>query len=285
MAAKATKPAKAKKKHAPLRRANNWKREIPGIAGKLLLITVAVIVLGLMFSALQMVKNALLRDGLSLLIVSGMAMLFYSEGLNKGARDASESRQLAKLEKSGIAIEAREDAACYHPLKALCGCAAVFILPLLCAVFLALTAEEYTYSLQDLPTWLTNSYGSRQDVMAPLSAYMQSAGTSIVDWVRVFVRLFVLLFVNLFEDPQRMSAAIDRIAPLCMLLYPAAYMIGYLRGPAANDKMETQNRKAKKVAVRKQKKSSLAAELVGDANAPHYGHQRESDKPKKKELI
>ena len=212
-------------------------------------------------------------------------MLFYSEGLNKGARDASESRQLAKLEKSGIAIEAREDAACYHPLKALCGCAAVFILPLLCAVFLALTAEEYTYSLQDLPTWLTNSYGSRQDVMAPLSAYMQSAGTSIVDWVRVFVRLFVLLFVNLFEDPQRMSAAIDRIAPLCMLLYPAAYMIGYLRGPAANDKMETQNRKAKKVAVRKQKKSSLAAELVGDANAPHYGHQRESDKPKKKELI
>ena len=140
MATKATKPAKAKKKRAPLRRANNWKSEIPGIAGKLLLITVAVIVLGLMFSALQMVKNALLRDGLSLLIVSGMAMLFYSEGLNKGARDASESRQLAKLEKSGIAIEAREDAACYHPLKALCGCAAVFILPLLCAVFLALTA-------------------------------------------------------------------------------------------------------------------------------------------------
>ena len=32
-------------------------------------------------------------------------------------------------------------------------------------------------------------------------------------------------------------------------------------------------------------KSNLAAELVGDANAPHYGHQRESDKPKKKELI
>ena len=64
MATKATKPAKAKKKRAPLRRANNWKSEIPGIAGKLLLITVAVIVLGLMFSALQMVKNALLRDGL-----------------------------------------------------------------------------------------------------------------------------------------------------------------------------------------------------------------------------
>lgn len=273
------------KKRAPLRRAKNWKGEIPALAGKLLLITVLVVVLGLMFSALQMIRNALLRDGLSLLIASGLVLLFYSEGLNKGARDAGESRQLAKLEKNGIAIDAREDAACYHPCKALCACALVFILPLLCAVFLALTTKEYTYTLQDLPSWLTGSYGARQDVMAPLAAYMQSAGATLVDWVRVFVRLFVLIFVNLFPDPQRMSATIDRIAPLCMLIYPLAFMIGYLRGPAANDKVETQNRKAKKVAVRKQKKSNLAAELVGDANAPHYGHQRESDKPKKKELI
>ena len=53
MATKATKPAKAKKKRAPLRRANNWKSEIPGIAGKLLLITVAVIVLTGVFGNLM----------------------------------------------------------------------------------------------------------------------------------------------------------------------------------------------------------------------------------------
>ena len=227
-----------RKKRAPLRRAKNWKREIPALAGKLLMITVVVVVLGLMFSALQMIKNTLLRDGISLLIASGLVLLFYSEGLNRGARDAGESRQLAKLERNGIAVEAREDAACYHPFKALGACALVFILPLLCAVFLALTAKEYTYSLQDLPSWLTGSYGARQDVMAPLTAYMQNAGATIVDWVRVFVRLFVLIFVNLFPDPQRMSAAIDRIAPLCMLIYPLAFMTGYLRGPAANEKME-----------------------------------------------
>ena len=159
------------------------------------------------------------------------------------------------------------------------------VLPLLCAVFLALTAEEYTYSLQDLPTWLTNSYGSRQDVMAPLSAYMQSAGTSIVDWVRVFVRLFVLLFVNLFEDPQRMSAAIDRIAPLCMLLYPAAYMIGYLRGPALSAKKSSMNRRAKKAAVRKAGRSHLAEELVGGGGEVHYGHQADEEKKKRRELV
>lgn len=274
-----------KKKRAPLRRAQNWFGEAPGIAGRMLLITVAVIVMGLMFSVLQTLDILWLRIVLSLLIASGMALFYYSDGLNKGARDAGNSQQAAKLQKAGKAIDSTEDAACYHPLKALFGCAMVFIIPLICAVFLALTTKPYTYTLQDLPSWLTASYGARQDVMAPLGAYLQSAGTSIVDWVRVFVRLFVLIFVNLFEDPQRMIATVDRVVPLFMLVYPAAYMVGYLRGPAANEKLQSQNRKAKKVAARRQKKSSLAAELVGENNAPHYGHKRDSDKPKKKELI
>lgn len=274
-----------KKKNAPLRRAGNWGREAPGIAGRLLVITIAIIVMGLMFSALQMLDILWLRSIISLLIAAGMALFYYAEGLNRGARDAGNSRQIGKLEKGGKAISASEDAACYHPLKALAACAMVFILPFACAVFLALTGEAYTYTLQDLPTWLTGSYGTRQDVMAPLAAYMQTAGMSLTDVVRVFVRLFVLIFVNLFEDPQRMSLTIDRIALLCMLVYPAAYMTGYLRGPAANAKLQTQNKKAKKAAVRKQKKSTLAAELVGESNVPHYGHKRDSDKPKKKELI
>ena len=93
MAAKAE-----KKKRAPLRRAVNWRSEVPGLAGRLLLITVAVVVMGLMFSALQMISITWLRDGLSLLIASGMVLFYYSEGLNRGARDAGESRQLARLE-------------------------------------------------------------------------------------------------------------------------------------------------------------------------------------------
>ena len=285
MATKATKPAKAKKKRAPLRRANNWKSEIPGIAGKLLLITVAVIVLGLMFSALQMVKNALLRDGLSLLIVSGMAMLFYSEGLNKGARDANESRQLAKLEKSGIAIEAREDAACYHPLKALCAALAVFGIPLALAVFVAVTTQPYTYALQDLPAWLTDTYGARGDVMGPLGAYAQQTSLTATDWARLVVRLPEMIYINLFDDPQTMSALIDWLSPLMIATFPLAYVIGYLRGPSLQRKRESMQRRAKKVAVRKASRSSLAAELTGEQPQVHYGHRADSDKPRKKELV
>jgi len=107
----------------------------------------------------------------------------------------------------------------------------------------------------------------------------------VMDWLRVVVRLFVLAFVGLFKDPQRMSHTIDLLAPLFIAAYPLAYTLGYLRGPAENAKLEKMNKKAKKIAVRKQQKSNLVNELLGENSVPHYGHKRDQDKPKKKELI
>lgn len=274
-----------KKKRAPLRRAERFAADLPGTAGRLLVIMIVMIVMCLIFSALQSLGADWLRVVISAIIVLGVLLFLYSEGLNKGARDAASSRFAQKQLEKGNAIGAREDAICYHPLKALAACAMVFGLPLLLALFIAATAEEYTYTLQDLPTWLTSSYGARQDVVGPLGAYMQTASGTVRDWLRVIVRLLELIFVNFFPDPQRMSAMIDRLSPLFLLTYPLAYMVGYLRGPAADAKLQAQNKKAKKAAVRKQKKSNLASELVGDAKTPHYGHQREEDKPKRKELI
>ena len=82
-----------------------------------------------------------------------------------------------------------------------------------------------------------------------------------------------------------MIYTVDLCVPLFMLTYPLAYTLGYLRGPAEYAKQEKLNKKAKKVAVRKQQKSKLVQELLGETNVPHYGHKRDSDKPKKKELI
>ena len=82
-----------------------------------------------------------------------------------------------------------------------------------------------------------------------------------------------------------MSALIDRLSPLFIAAYPAAYMIGYLRGPAANRKRERENRRAKKIAVRKAQKKGLAQELTGSQMQVHYGHKAESGKHKKKELV
>ena len=95
----------------------------------------------------------------------------------------------------------------------------------------------------------------------------------------------ILILVNLFPDVQTMSATIDRLSPLMMLVYPLAYMIGYLLGPKMNRKRETQNRRAKKIAVRRTQKHTLAAELTGAQPQVHYGHKKEEEKHKRRELI
>ena len=134
-----------------------------------------------------------------------------------------------------------------------------------------------------MPTWLTESYGARADVMGPLGAYMVETGMEAHDWLRMIVRLFVMNYINLFSDPLTMSLVIDRLSPLFILSYPLAYMIGYLRGPASNRRLEKMNRRAKKVAVRRAEKKSLVQELIGAQVQVHYGHKKEEHK--KKELI
>lgn len=285
-----TKPVKAggkkAKKKAPLRLANHYLSEARGIAGKMVVIAIVLVVLGLMSSALQGIESMLWRSVISAVMIFAVLAYFFSEGLAKGAFDAANSRQIAKLEKDGHAISANMDASCYHPLKVVAGLALFFAVPLALAAYLAVITKPYTYALQDLPTWMSANYAMREDVFAPLSAYTHMQAVSASEWVRVIVRLLIMPYINLFEDPMRMVQLIDRLSPVMMLSYPLSYFVGYLFGPRSDAKLKTQQKKAKRAAVRKQqKKKSLASELTGDVRAPHYGQKRESEKPKKKELI
>ena len=276
---------KKKGKRKPLRLAKNWAKEAPRAAGRMVLTLAAVIVLGMMFSALQGIKTPAIRYTLSGLIALGFACLFFSDGMNKGVEDAFASRFYVQQQEKNRKLEDKDDAACYHPLKAALACVILFCVPMIAAIVLSVIAQPYTYAMQDLPTWLTASYGSRSDVMGPLGAYGQTASIGALGWLRAAVRITIMIFVNLFSDPLRMTGTIDRLAPLFLALYPAAYMLGYLVAPNAQRKREKENRRAKKVAVRKAQKSSLAKELIGEQNAVHYGQRAESSKHKRKELV
>ncbi|MBQ8617424.1 MAG: hypothetical protein IJ418_07890 [Clostridia bacterium] len=274
--------AKKKKKKKPLRRAQNWRSRVLPMAAKMIVPMIAIIVLGLMFSALQAVSQGL-RIVLAIAIIAGMLLFLFSEGLMRGAEDAQASRSYVNLAAKGLKLDEKDDAMCYRPLKALCAVMAVFAIPLALSVVVAVTAKAYTYTLQDLPTWLTETYASRADVMGPLGAYMVEDSIRATDWLRMAVRLFVMNYINLFNDPLTMGLVIDRLSPLFILTYPAVYMIGYLRGPASNRKLEKMNRRAKKVAVRRAEKKSLAQELTGAQVQVHYGQKKEAHK--RKELI
>lgn len=273
------------RKRKPVRRARRWGGQVLPMAGKLLMIAVACVVMGLMFSALQAIESAFLRGLLSLSIASGMLLMCLSEGLSKGARDTEASRLYVKTEKEGGAPGAKADAACYHPLKAVCAALAVYGVPLALAVYLAAVAKPYTYVLQDLPAWLTGGFASRSDVMAPLAAYCSKAPLVAQDFVRMAVRMMELIYVNLFADPQTAGQLIDRLSPLMIGTFPLAYVVGYLCGPREYDKRQSMQRRAKKAAVRKAQKKRLADELIGGGAQVHYGQRQEEVKHKKKELI
>ena len=279
---KATNQANRKKKK-PLRRAEKWGGQVLPMAGRLAALLAAIVVMGLMFSALQGVGAAWLRIALSALIVSGMLLLCLNEGMSKGAQDAQASRNYAALKEKGAPLERKDDAACYQPLKALCAALAVFGVPLALSVVVALAAKPYTYALQDLPAFMTDAYRARGDVFAPLGAYTAQQSLAAMDWIRLAVRLPEMMFINFFGDPLRMSAVIDRLSPLFIASYPLLYVLGYLRGPAIHRKREKENRRAKKIAVRRTSRSSLAEELTGAQGQVHYGHRREEHK--KKELV
>ena len=170
-------------------------------------------------------------------------------------------------------------------MKALCACLVVFAVPLALSLYLAATAQAVHLSpCRICPTWLTGTYGAREDVMAPLAAYAQSATFTLRDGIRLVVRLAVLIYINLFPDPQTMAQMIDRLSPLMVMTYPIACMIGYLRAPAVYAKRQSMQRRAKKAAVRKAQKKSMVDELLGSGDV-HYGQRVGQEEHKKKELI
>ena len=274
-----------KKQKKPIRRAQRWGCAVPGAARRIIPMLILIRVLGFMLPDVQVISAYWVRAAIGAALACCMALLLYSEGLNSGVADISASRTCAQAIKDGRTLSEKEDASCYHPLKALATVIVFFGIPLVLAIVVALNAREYTYTLQSLPSWLTGTYGTRSDVMAPLAAYEQTGGMVIMDWLRLFVRLFILPMINLFEDPQKMTAMIDRLSPLMLLLLPAAYMVGYLLSPRRADKIDKLNRRAKKVAVRRAERRKVGPELLGAQNQVHYGHKKEEKARKKKELI
>lgn len=274
-----------KKQKKPIRFARNWGSAVVPSAGRIMPMLILMIVMGFMFTGIQAIEAYWIRLLLAGITGVVILILMFLEGMNCGVADIAVSRTCAQAIKDGRKLDEKEEAGGYHPLKALATAALVFIVPLVLAVIVALNAKEYTYVLQSLPTWLTGSYGSRSDVMAPLAAYNNPQGMAVLDWIRMFVRLFELPLINLFEDPQKMTAMIDRFSPLMIATMPIAYLIGYLASPRRAEKIAKLNRRAKKVAVRRAERKKVGPELIGTQNQVHYGHVKEEKARKKKELI
>ena len=95
------------RKASPPRRAKQWTVRLAGQAGRLGIIFLAAVIIGLMFSGLQVIGIPWLAALLNALILSGLLLLFFNEGLSAGVRDTEMSRRCEKLEKKVKHLQSR----------------------------------------------------------------------------------------------------------------------------------------------------------------------------------
>ncbi len=267
----------------PLRLAEHWGSAVPKMARRAAFALLIAVVLGMLFSGVSGMGQVYIRIPLAVLVTAACVALFFAEGLGCGTKDAMESRRVRKVEREGGAARPKELADCWHPLKCAAALLVVFLLPMALAAWIALTAEPYRYELQDLPLWLTENYGTREEVMAPLAAYLEEAppaGARVI--LRIGLRALIMPFIGFFSDPQTEVFRLDRLSPLFLALYPLSFFAGYLLGPRRSRRIARQERRSKKTAVRRAEKSSLAEELTRGGGEVHYGGRADSGKDKHK---
>ena len=231
------------------------------------------VVLGMLFTGAAGISDARIRVPLMALCALLSCGLFLLEGLGCGAKDAAEDRRRRRKAKEEGTPAPEKGARVFRPGKCLAALALVFLPLLAVALWIAATAEPYRYQLQDLPLWLTGSYGSREEIMRPLAAYFAEEPAGARVWVRMALRVVLMPFVGFFSDPVRSAETLDRLSPLFLSLYPLAFLAGYLAGPRREARIAKKERRAKKAAVRHAEKRSLAEELTRGGGEVHYGQR------------
>ncbi len=257
--------------------AEGWKRALPAVCRRLAVAALAVVVLGMLTGGMAAVASGVLRAVLSGAILAALLAVLVIEGIGAGMKDASVSFRAARAKKEGKPVLPEDKQACWHPLKAVFASAIVFAIPLLLCVFIAATAKPY--QLPETPAVSEeDSMSSRTQADSEKETEQEPIGARI--WVRVIVRMTEMAAVGLFGDPEKNALLLDRLTPLFMLLYPAAFTAGYCLGPYRQAMLEAKERRAAWRALRKHKSNRLADELTRGGGEVHYGHRAESEQDK-----
>ncbi len=235
-----------------------WRVGMVKQAGKIMLYVVMLGVLSLLIAPVLMLENLFLRIALNLLVLAGIGLLVYVDGVSRGQKEVAHSIRLAKRLDSGTPLNPEESVACYHPMRGIYAALLAAVPFIAMGIVLAVNAKPSTYALQDLPSWLT-PYRERGDIGGALAYYNNLPGPELLDYLRIVVRLAIMPFSNIVGGlSDQASLLLDRWSPLLVLLIPAAYAVGYLRGPAANAALVKRNAEAmrlhKKRVARKKKR-------------------------------
>ncbi len=245
-----------------------WKRGLLRPAGKVILYMVMMGVLSLILTPILSAESPWVRLPINAVIFGSVWLLLFADGGSKGQHEVAHAIALRRREQAGSTVtDPGEISKCYHPMRGivpgLLGALPFFVL----AVVVMLTAKPYVYTLQDLPSWV-RAYGQRPGMEGALAYYAQNTSVAFAEYCRIPVRIAIMpisMAISGFGDAGFL--AVDRWSPLFVLLLPAAYALGYLRGESLNDRLIKQNEQAKilhkKKIARKKKRERAQRERKG----------------------
>ena len=225
---------------------------------------------GVLASGVFGFDSIVLRVALNGILLLFGAGLMYNEGARQGENDVTFAEIALNRQNEGKEISKTDRDTCFHPLKgwftALVGVAPF----LLITVVYALIATRQHYALGALPSWVS-AYEGQQEIGGALAYYHQGTPAGLEDFLRLGVRLLLFPYMNMLGagNYDRLYL-LDKLSPLLLLIVPACYGLGYLRGPQLRALVHGNIRMARRRRNRSERKAR---------------EKRAQKTPQKKELI
>ena len=197
---------------------------------KVMMSMIASIIICFFLGAMLTFDSLLLRVLFSTALLTLFFLYMRSQGIAAGLKDATHAEIMYQRQEAEKLVLQSEQERCYHPWKgvfaALIGAMPYMALTL---VF-ALLTQPSLYTLGELPGWLRDICRQSEFGNA-LRYYNLRNGITLFDILRVLCRAMIMPYINvavLIGDDAILL--IERASPILILLMPAGFAFGYLRG-------------------------------------------------------
>lgn len=263
---KSSKPAELVKKPiicGSFHGADAWK-----LALKRILSFVGITILYVLVGAMLGFDSQWISVIVSVLILAATAYYQYTNGVQKGVKDATYGEILYNRREAGHTVTDNDCERSFHRLKGFFAVLVASVPFVLLATIFALKTEKIGYKLGVLPSW-TASLMEQSSFGEALAYYNTTVTITAMDVMRVIIRMMVMPFVNIVKDAGADAMLlVERLSPLLILVTPIWYGIGYTQGRHQRDlintgiKMGDDRKKRREKKARKQRQHSKTPERL-----------------------
>ncbi|MBE5801148.1 MAG: hypothetical protein E7319_02560 [Clostridiales bacterium] len=200
-------------------------------------------------------NNNILRIVTSVVIIIGATYYQWVRGIERGEKDASFGEILYNRQQEGKTVAAEDLDRSFHPLKGLFVTLIALIPFVAVCLIYAFMAQRATFQLGVLPSW-TQSLQGHNEFSDALNYYGVKTAFTFTHLMRIIVRTLIMPFVNIATVVGNDAVLlIERLSPLCVIIAPLGYPLGYSRGHEIRSRINTRIKIADAKKKRRERKA------------------------------